>query len=231
MTRGSALDSSSTRCTARPSDLRPERLLSSSGRTMSSSGRGDVVMGGSWVGVVMWRNGAAALADWAWRWAVEYAAIRYGWAYPAAHVWICLVLGMAYQRDAGWIRWSSGAARRLRWPARIALALYRAGAPVIERRWAAERQAPRIGGGPMSESGKRIFAVKVLLSESELLDLHRWAQADNCKPADMARKGLLQAMYGIFGLAERRCNRNRGDDAELRVTDFEPSGFAAQELN
>lgn len=38
-------------------------------------------------------------------------------------------------------------------------------------------------------------------------------------------------LFMIFGLAERRCNRNRGADAELRVTDFEPSGFAAQELN
>lgn len=42
----------------------------------------------------------------------------------------------------------------------------------------------------MSESGKRIFAVKVLLSESELLDLHRWAQADNRKPSGFAAQEL-----------------------------------------
>ncbi len=100
----------------------------------------------------MLRRMVAGLADLAWRLAVEFASLRYGWAYPALHTWMCLLLGMTYRCDGYVIRWSSGATMRLRLSSRIALALWQWGAPAIRRRWAAEHQAQRAAQAGLSSA-------------------------------------------------------------------------------
>jgi hypothetical protein len=62
-------------------------------------------------------------------------------------------------------------------------------------------------------SGKRIFPVKILLTEREALDLHRWAESEDRKVADMAHKGLMVAMYGMVSLTAGRCEPFQGDSS------------------
>lgn len=74
-------------------------------------------------------------------------------------------------------------------------------------------------------SGKRVHAVKVLLSEDELLDATRQAIAQDLPVADVIRRGWLQSIYGTLGLAMRRAKQSRGSDEELSARDFLPSAF------
>lgn len=73
--------------------------------------------------------------------ALEGLSCRWGCLYAVHHTWVCLLLGQSFEVRGGVLTWSSGAARRLRLPVRIALALFRWGKPAIRRRWAAEQRS------------------------------------------------------------------------------------------
>lgn len=74
-------------------------------------------------------------------------------------------------------------------------------------------------------SEKRTHAVKVMLTDSELIDVQRQALAQEMPVGEVVRRNCMSYLWGIFGCAERRRNRNRGADEELDATDFVPSGF------
>jgi len=74
-------------------------------------------------------------------------------------------------------------------------------------------------------SGKRVHAVKVMLTDDELLDLQRQALAQDMPVGEVVRRNCLAFMWGILGLAERRRNRKRGADEELQRDDFQQSGW------
>lgn len=74
-------------------------------------------------------------------------------------------------------------------------------------------------------SEKRVHAVKVMLTDSELVDVQRQAIAQDMPVGEVVRRNCMSHLWGILGLAERRRNGNRGADEELSAADFVSSGF------
>jgi hypothetical protein len=77
---------------------------------------------------------------------------------------------------------------------------------------------------------KRMVAIKLLVSESEALDLHRIAVVEDRKVADMCRRFLLQGMYGMLGQAERRSQRRSGESSGLLVPELDRADFQESEF-
>ena len=72
---------------------------------------------------------------------------------------------------------------------------------------------------------KRVHAVKVMLTDEELIDAQRQAMAKDMPAGEVARRNCMSFMWGILGVASRRRNKTRGEDEELTGTDFVQSGF------
>lgn len=72
---------------------------------------------------------------------------------------------------------------------------------------------------------KRTVAVKVLLTETEAVELYRQADALDRPAADVMRKGWLLSTFGTVGLARRNAKQSRGSDEFLEASDFLPSGY------
>jgi hypothetical protein len=72
---------------------------------------------------------------------------------------------------------------------------------------------------------KRVHAVKVMFTDSELVDVQRQAIAQDMPVGEVVRRNCMSLLWGILGQADRRRQRNRGADEELDGADFVPSGF------
>lgn len=72
---------------------------------------------------------------------------------------------------------------------------------------------------------KRTVPIKVLLSESEALELYRQSEAQDISAADVLRKGWLHNTFGSVGLARLRAKLSRGSDEFLEARDFADTSF------